>query len=65
MLETTEHRPLLSALEANWQTEMERHATYKALARTEPDSRRRNVMRGLWPQQRSITLTFGQQRSTR
>jgi VIT1/CCC1 family predicted Fe2+/Mn2+ transporter/rubrerythrin len=34
-------------LEVNWQTEMEDHATYKALALGEPDSRRRYVLRGL------------------
>jgi VIT1/CCC1 family predicted Fe2+/Mn2+ transporter/rubrerythrin len=38
---------LLSILEANWQTEMEDHATYRSLALGEPDSRRRNVLRGL------------------
>ena len=38
---------VLSILESNWQIEMEDHATYKALASAELDSRRRNVMRGL------------------
>ncbi|SNS71738.1 Predicted Fe2+/Mn2+ transporter, VIT1/CCC1 family [Granulicella rosea] len=37
----------LSILESNWQIEMEDHATYRALAMAELDSRRRNVMRGL------------------
>ena len=38
---------LLTALQANWQAEMEGHATYKALAEKEPDPQRRNVLRGL------------------
>lgn len=41
------HAALLSALELNWQTEMEDCATYKALALIERDPRRRYVMRGL------------------
>ena len=44
---TNQHAALLSALEVNWQTEMEDHATYRALALAELDSRRRYVMRGL------------------
>jgi len=43
----SQHAALLSALEVNWQTEMEDYATYKALALGEPDSRRRYVLRGL------------------
>jgi len=47
-VETVAGNPLaMSLLEANWQIEMEDHATYKALASVELDSRRRNVMRGL------------------
>jgi VIT1/CCC1 family predicted Fe2+/Mn2+ transporter len=38
---------LLAILEANWQSEMEDHATYRALALAESEPRRRNVMRGL------------------
>ena len=37
----------MSRLEVNWQTEMESHATYKALASGEADPRRRYVMQGL------------------
>jgi VIT1/CCC1 family predicted Fe2+/Mn2+ transporter/rubrerythrin len=47
MFPASQHAALLSALEVNWQTEMEDHATYKALALGEPDSRRRYVLRGL------------------
>lgn len=47
MLKTNQHAALLSAFETNWQTEMENHATYRALALTELDPRRRYVMRGL------------------
>ncbi|MBB5059923.1 VIT1/CCC1 family predicted Fe2+/Mn2+ transporter [Granulicella aggregans] len=38
---------LLAILQSNWQSEMEDHTTYKALALAELDARRRNVMRGL------------------
>ena len=41
------NRKLLSALEANWQTEMEGCHTYTALSKSEPDPHRRNVLRGL------------------
>ncbi|WP_128913440.1 VIT1/CCC1 transporter family protein [Granulicella sibirica] len=47
MVDTDEISNLLVVLEANWQAEMEDHATYKALASAETDSRRRNVLRGL------------------
>ena len=38
---------LLSALEANWQAEMEGHYTYSVLAKREDDPQRRNALRGL------------------
>jgi vacuolar iron transporter family protein len=38
---------LLSILNANWQTEMEGHYTYKALSDRERDPQRRNALRGL------------------
>jgi VIT1/CCC1 family predicted Fe2+/Mn2+ transporter/rubrerythrin len=38
---------LLSILNANWQTEMEGHYTYKALSDKERDPQRRNALRGL------------------
>ena len=47
MLREDESPGLPAVLEANWQSEMEDHATYKALAARESDPRRRNVMRGL------------------
>jgi rubrerythrin len=47
MLEGKGNSGLLTTLEANWQAEMEDRATYRAFAATEPNSRRRNVMRGL------------------
>lgn len=47
MIESNEDRALLASLLANWQAEMESHATYQALAESEASSRRRNVMRGL------------------
>ncbi len=47
MLETVGNSALLTALEANWQAEMEDRATYAAFAAKETNSRRRNVMRGL------------------
>jgi VIT1/CCC1 family predicted Fe2+/Mn2+ transporter/rubrerythrin len=47
MLKEGETHDLRSTLEANWQSEMEDHATYKALASGESDSRRRNILRGL------------------
>jgi VIT1/CCC1 family predicted Fe2+/Mn2+ transporter/rubrerythrin len=37
----------LAVLEANWQAEMEDHATYRSLASRESDAHRRNAMRGL------------------
>ena len=40
-------RKLLSALEANWQAEMEGFYTYTALAKRETDPHRRNALRGL------------------
>ncbi len=42
-----ENKKLLSALEANWQAEMEGCKTYTALARGEADPHRRNALRGL------------------
>jgi VIT1/CCC1 family predicted Fe2+/Mn2+ transporter len=47
MFKASEIPVVLLVLEANWQTEMEGHATYHALASAEVDSRRRYVMRGL------------------
>jgi VIT1/CCC1 family predicted Fe2+/Mn2+ transporter/bacterioferritin (cytochrome b1) len=38
---------LLSALESNWQAEMEGFHTYSALAKDAPDPHRRNALRGL------------------
>ena len=38
---------LLAALEANWQTELDGHLTYKALSEKESDPQRRNALRGL------------------
>ena len=38
---------VLSMLQSNWQSEMEDHATYTALALTEKDPQRRNALRGL------------------
>jgi VIT1/CCC1 family predicted Fe2+/Mn2+ transporter/bacterioferritin (cytochrome b1) len=38
---------LLSILNANWQTEMEGHYTYKTLSDKERDPQRRNALRGL------------------
>jgi vacuolar iron transporter family protein len=38
---------LLSALEANWQAEMEGFHTYSSLAKAEADAHRRNALRGL------------------
>jgi rubrerythrin len=43
----TDNKRLLSALEANWQAEMEGFYTYSALAKGETDAHRRNVLRGL------------------
>jgi VIT1/CCC1 family predicted Fe2+/Mn2+ transporter len=40
-------RKLLTALEANWQAEMEGFHTYSALAKDESDPHRRNALRGL------------------
>ncbi len=38
---------LIKVLKENWQTEMESHYAYQALAEAEQDSRRRNALRGL------------------
>ena len=46
-MDATRNTKLLTALEANWQAEMEGHATYKALAERETDPQRRNALRGL------------------
>lgn len=43
----TDNKELLSALEANWQAEMEGCNTYTALSRAEADPHRRNALRGL------------------
>lgn len=55
---------LLSALEVNWQTEMEDHATYKALALTEHDPRRRYVLRGLAAAERHHALLWANEISS-
>jgi VIT1/CCC1 family predicted Fe2+/Mn2+ transporter/rubrerythrin len=47
MLKSKGNSGLLTTLEANWQAEMEDRATYQGFAAKEPNSRRRNVMRGL------------------
>lgn len=44
---TTDNKKLLSALEANWQAEMEGCNTYTALSRAEANPHRRNALRGL------------------
>ena len=46
-MEASRSSKLLSALEANWQAEMEGHYTYTALAQNETDAQRRNALRGL------------------
>jgi len=43
----SELKRLVAVLEANWQTEMEGHYTYEALANLEDDPQRRNALRGL------------------
>ena len=43
----TDNEKLLSALEANWQAEMERCNTYTALSNAESYAHRRNALRGL------------------
>jgi len=43
----SENARLLSALDANWQAEMEGFHTYTALAKAEADPHRRNALRGL------------------
>src|SRR3984957_9342285 len=43
----SDDKRLLSALEANWQAEMEGHYTYSALANKETNPHRRNALRGL------------------
>jgi len=40
-------KKLLSALEANWQSEMEGFHIYTALSKSEQDPHRRNALRGL------------------
>ncbi|WP_263384812.1 VIT1/CCC1 transporter family protein [Granulicella arctica] len=57
-------RGLLAVLEANWQAEMEDHATYKALALGESDSRRRNILRGLAAAERHHALLWAEEIST-
>lgn len=54
-------RGLLTLLEANWQAEMEDHATYKSLASGESDSRRRNILRGLAAAERHHALLWADQ----
>jgi VIT1/CCC1 family predicted Fe2+/Mn2+ transporter len=46
-MKSADTKKLLAALEANWQAEMEGHATYKALAANETEPQRRNALRGL------------------
>src|SRR6201996_3266540 len=43
----SDNKKLLSALEANWQAEMEGFHTYAALSASEADPHRRNALRGL------------------
>jgi VIT1/CCC1 family predicted Fe2+/Mn2+ transporter len=43
----SDNKKLLSALEANWQAEMEGSYTYTALSQSEADPHRRNALRGL------------------
>jgi vacuolar iron transporter family protein len=43
----SDKKKLLVALEANWQSEMEGHHTYSALAKGETEPQRRNALRGL------------------
>jgi len=43
----SDDKRLLSALEANWQAEMEGCHTFTALSKSEADSHRRNALRGL------------------
>jgi rubrerythrin len=43
----SDNKRILSALEANWQAEMEGFHTYLALSRGEADPHRRNALRGL------------------
>jgi rubrerythrin len=43
----SDNKPLLAALDANWQAEMEGFSTYSALAKNESDPHRRNALRGL------------------
>ena len=64
MSPANQHAALLSALELNWQTEMEDHATYKALALKEPDSRRRYVLRGLAAAERHHALLWAEEISS-
>ena len=44
---TSANKKLISALQANWQAEMQGFYTYSALAKGEADPHRRNVLRGL------------------
>ena len=43
----SDNKRLLSALEANWQAEMEGFHTYATLSEGEADAHRRNALRGL------------------
>ncbi len=64
MSPANQHAALLSALELNWQTEMEDCATYKALALIERDPRRRYVMRGLAAAERHHALLWADEISS-
>src|SRR6202171_1424046 len=44
---SSDNKRLLTALEANWQAEMEGYYTYTAFAKDEVDPQRRNALRGL------------------
>ncbi len=46
-MNSTQTKRVLAAIEANWQAEMEGHATYSELARQEDDPHRRSAFRGL------------------
>jgi vacuolar iron transporter family protein len=47
MMTDSDNKRLLTALDANWQAEMEGHYTYSALAKREDEPQRRNALRGL------------------
>jgi VIT1/CCC1 family predicted Fe2+/Mn2+ transporter/rubrerythrin len=64
MSPANQHAALLSALELNWQTEMEDCATYKALALIERDPRRRYVMGGLAAAERHHALLWADEISS-